>query len=481
MEVEVVDLTISCRLCLIPITGKAIDLHSEELMAQLEFIFLVSFKQKDWFPRTVCHECLALVTTTYAFVQKVRDNQYYLESLDLSYAVDAEPVEIEVGQSMKIDTGDLVTTENGLSEDPSEEDCKEEPVTVDESTSEPEMELKIPRKPRKLRKKLSQTKDDELIRQYYKFQCDLCSEGTSNFNTLLGHFREKHKVSGYIKCCNKKLYRRCRLLEHISKHLNPDTFRCEMCNKSYSCKTSLELHNMHLHLPETEKPFKCTKCPRSFAKDYQLKCHIVRHVAVECPKCGRIMSSRLSLRDHLIKMHSEVGQRLMVCDTCGKGFRSKTSFQRHVLLHQGVTQENRIQCNLCSRWLINKMGLKKHIRTQHTEVGEIFVCADCGKIAPNSAALQQHRRVVHSEQKFACEICEKSFKRAIALKEHRATHTGETLYSCKFCPMTFISNANMYTHQKKIHPKQWEKTRKGKLKEEIGNGLGFSASTTGAS
>lgn len=330
------------------------------------------------------------MTTTYAFVQKIRDNQKYLESLDFSYSDDPKPAGSDVEAV---------------------EECNEQPVIGDESTSDPEQELELPNQLQKLNKNSNQIRDDELIRQYYKFLCDLCSEGTSNFNALLAHFREKHNVSGYIKCCNKKLYRRCRLLEHISKHLNPDTFRCEICNKSYSCKASLELHNMHLHLPEHEKPFKCSKCARPFAKDYQLKCHMVRHEAVECPKCGRIMSSRLSLKEHLIKMHSELGQRLLVCDTCGKEFRSKTSFQRHVLQHQDGIQNNRIQCNLCPRWLINKLGLKKHIQTQHTELGEIFVCADCGKTAPNSAALQQHRRVVHADQKFACEICGKSFSR----------------------------------------------------------------------
>lgn len=39
-------------------------------------------------------------------------------------------------------------------------------------------------------------------------------------------------------------------------------------------------------------------------------------------------------------------------------------------------------------------------------------------------------------------------------------HTGEVLYSCPHCPKTFNSNANMHSHRKKMHPKEFEETRK---------------------
>ncbi|XP_062553312.1 transcription factor grauzone-like [Armigeres subalbatus] len=540
MEFEVLDLTISCRLCLVPIVDNAIDLYAEQLMVQLETVFQVSFQKEEWYPRAICSECQTLVAKIHNFVQKVRANQDYLQSLNLSEEeapelnskgtlvvieecsgdeIKEEPIlaedntveitsdnendqhreptdgnqsesdekcvsdvlhsEVEIQDCSEDDTEDKPTLaeentvkiisdkENDQHQEPTDGNLPEndEICNLDETTGK-----KSPEK-RKLKQNQSvrtnHSEEDDLIRRYYEFRCDLCPKEAPNFKALLAHFREKHNICGYIKCCNKKLYRRCRLLEHISKHLDPDTFRCGICNKVYSCRTSLDLHNMHMHLSDSDKPHKCPVCSKSFAKDYQLKTHMVRHIAVECPECGRIMSSRLSLREHLIKMHSHVGQKSFVCDICGKEFRSKLSFERHILLHQGIVPDNRIQCHLCPRWLANKIGLQKHIRTQHIEAGDKFVCGDCGKIAPNSAALQQHRRVVHSELKFACEMCGKKFKRAISLKEHRAIHTGESLYSCRFCPTTFISNANMYSHQKKMHPDEWQK-RKADIQEKTG-------------
>lgn len=39
------------------------------------------------------------------------------------------------------------------------------------------------------------------------------------------------------------------------------------------------------------------------------------------------------------------------------------------------------------------------------------------------------------------------------------THTGEVLYTCPHCPKTFNSNANMHSHRKKVHRKEWEEKR----------------------
>nr|XP_019933198.2 transcription factor grauzone-like [Aedes albopictus] len=483
MEIEVLNLSTSCRLCLAPTTRRdAKDMYAEaQLIEMVESIFSISFQQTEWCPRKICKDCQALVTKIYDYVQKVRTNQDYLQSINLK----------QESQSTEKTALDEAVSDNEIKDEPIIEDVKPLEITLEEdddqqlesstedvgveqlenNVSDVDEEV-LPKKRRKRKvKKIksvpeNREQEEELIKRYFTFRCDICTKESPNFKALSDHFREAHNTSGYVKCCNKKLYRRCRLLDHISKHENPDSFRCDICNKTYACRTSLELHNMHIHLSENEKPHKCSICAKSFAKDYQLKCHMVRHVSVECQECGKTMSNRLSLRDHMINLHGGVGQpRLCVCDTCGKEFRSKPAFEKHVLLHQGIVQDNSIQCHLCPRWLTNKMGLQRHIRTQHSETGDTFVCGDCGKIAPNSSALKQHRRVVHAEMKYECEICGKRFKRAISLKEHRAIHTGEALYSCRFCPMTFISNANMYSHQKKMHPDEWQKSQAEKLKK----------------
>lgn len=44
-----------------------------------------------------------------------------------------------------------------------------------------------------------------------------------------------------------------------------------------------------------------------------------------------------------------------------------------------------------------------------------------------------------------------------------ALHTGEDLYTCQYCPKTFKSNANMYSHKKKVHTVEWTLDREKAL------------------
>lgn len=69
--------------------------------------------------------------------------------------------------------------------------------------------------------------DDVKIGEFFKLDCQECSE--KSFPTFLAvktHFRLNHATDrGYIACCNKKLFRKGAVLEHLEWHTNPDAFR----------------------------------------------------------------------------------------------------------------------------------------------------------------------------------------------------------------------------------------------------------------
>lgn len=80
---------------------------------------------------------------------------------------------------------------------------------------------------RKRRKRdLPQTlKDDELIRSWCKMQCTLCDKTFYRFPDAKKHYRDEHQANGFVICCKKKFFRRIRALEHIQRHLDPETFK----------------------------------------------------------------------------------------------------------------------------------------------------------------------------------------------------------------------------------------------------------------
>ncbi|XP_053685524.1 transcription factor grauzone-like isoform X1 [Sabethes cyaneus] len=488
------------------------------LKDQLSRVFNFTFDQLSQLPKHVCDQCCTIVCDFHRFSEMVQKNQIYLRTLAgttvTAPEVKEDPVE-EMAADCKTDLipPDMVKVEpephvevmiaaetewivggksldgddieeddcdgNNGSGDDSDEDDDWKPREEAEEKDNKKQTMKVkrkytrktPKKPKKIKKESghdpskeyrSKPKDeieeeDRQILEYFKFACELCHETTLTFIDLRRHFREKHNQKGYHRCCNKKLFKRCHLLEHIQVHLNPNLYGCDLCPKSFRSKEYLQLHKMQSHAAEVDRPYKCDKCPKSFIQKGQLSSHMGRHLMYPCTLCDKVLAGKGSLTAHMVNMHSDMGR--MICDTCGREFKTKPCFDKHVRKHMGMLEDTSIECHVCGVVLHNKATMKKHMIAKHTQTDEVFICNECGKQAPNKFALESHKRKVHCEEKYQCEFCEKRFKNPITLKEHRATHTGEILYQCPFCATTFNSKANMYAHKKKAHPYEWAQER----------------------
>lgn len=66
---------------------------------------------------------------------------------------------------------------------------------------------------------------DSPIREFFDLNCTICDHPAfQTFTLMKKHMENKHNRIGYVTCCNKKLYRREAIMEHISYHLNPNQF-----------------------------------------------------------------------------------------------------------------------------------------------------------------------------------------------------------------------------------------------------------------
>jgi len=65
--------------------------------------------------------------------------------------------------------------------------------------------------------------DEELIKRYIVMGCELCIFLAEDFDGIREHFKEKHpEERPFIKCCGRKLNKRCLIQEHARRHENPE-------------------------------------------------------------------------------------------------------------------------------------------------------------------------------------------------------------------------------------------------------------------
>lgn len=80
-----------------------------------------------------------------------------------------------------------------------------------------EIEVKIKPKLSKEEKNNQILLEDEQIRNYCGMKCELCSEQFETFADTKAHYRKVHKQPGYIICCDKKIFKRFIIVQHIMK------------------------------------------------------------------------------------------------------------------------------------------------------------------------------------------------------------------------------------------------------------------------
>ncbi|KAL9884194.1 uncharacterized protein ACN427_011154 [Glossina fuscipes fuscipes] len=292
--------------------------------------------------------------------------------------------------------------------------------------------------------------------------CVICNTSLPNFTILRTHFRQEHPDQKcYVVCCKHKLYDRFQLVEHIRLHIDPNTFKCEVCGKCATNSRNLKKHMREMHSDDkNERQFECNVCNKRFARKAILKAHMDIHATGNkdhlCKVCGKGFVLLSRLRIHERSVHDAI----RVCDQCGKKIAGKYALKQHLLEHSGIIKPT-WSCDQCDAKLNSHYSLKRHKEIKHNDGSTLYICSECGKCSTSVHALRNHKKNVHQTiRKYKCNICDKAFKIALTLREHMASHTGEELYKCPHCPKTFKVSSNMHHHRKKFHPLEWAQGRK---------------------
>lgn len=303
---------------------------------------------------------------------------------------------------------------------------------------------------------------DQMILDNLGLRCELCPESAQNFeqfSSLRTHYSTVHSMRGYVRCCGKQFFIRCLAVQHIAAHKG--THRCQLCNKTFSTRTSLTNHIGIVHASDNpeDRSYDCDECDRSFSTIPQLRVHQKRHklTQTECALCGKSVRSDY-IQKHIATQHGEKCKQL-ICHVCGKAFSTECVLKAHIKQHMEPhavqrAKPERTECAVCKKMIRGKYSMKKHMKDMHGDASN-QQCTVCGKFIRSSTAMKQHMRIHQGRgmEKLQCPFCFKWVKGKSYLRKHiQCLHEEKgQLFQCDVCQHESPNSQALAAHKQRVH------------------------------
>ncbi|XP_013105358.1 zinc finger protein 816 isoform X2 [Stomoxys calcitrans] len=311
---------------------------------------------------------------------------------------------------------------------------------------------------------------DELVALWRtSLRCEICHQLVASYSQLEEHFKKQHaSVVCYLMCCQMKLEYRYDIEQHIHYHNAPKHLRCETCCKSYRFVEYLRNHIRKVHTREgndknakdsetLEGNYHCDKCPKTFAKNSNLRKHSIVHkpTTLECNICGKSFSSKSVMREHLAR---HMGEKKHGCSFCPKAFTRRSYIGRH--MRASHPQEWKKMQNEAERvekalppFKDNQMILDS---LKLSEIMFMYTCPVCCRLYETKRLLHFHIRRMHQNRPANINLqALNSFcsLNKFLLFNYLIERTSKGAFRCKVCFKECESTNSLSNHITSEHPK----------------------------
>ncbi|XP_075989577.1 uncharacterized protein LOC142985349 [Anticarsia gemmatalis] len=165
---------------------------------------------------------------------------------------------------------------------------------------------------------------------------------------------------------------------------------------------------------------------------------------IECEYCHKILSSKLSLRNHY-KIHTGFD---VVCEHCGKKFITRRLLLMHCKAKHGYEKTDK--CSYCDYRASNAEQVKIHERLHTGE--KPYVCGSCGAGFHRKSSYLQHVAIHLPDKTVQCDQCPARFKSVTLMRIHKNRHRApQYSFKCVVCDNKFARRRNVARHLQRIH------------------------------
>ena len=170
----------------------------------------------------------------------------------------------------------------------------------------------------------------------------------------------------------------------------------------------------------------CNVCKIEFESIKKLYFHRSKNPQccfIQCEICNKSFSNRTSIANHIalhyrpkLKPVVRVRQRVQLnCTICGI---PQTELKNHM---RGHTREKDFRCDKCSFATHTPPLLTHHMKALHGD--QLFQCLKCNVKKSSITNLKNHTEKVHDSVRYQCDICAQNFTKTSNLYQHkRRTH-----------------------------------------------------------
>ena len=215
---------------------------------------------------------------------------------------------------------------------------------------------------------------------------------------------------------------------------------------------------------KAEKVIECPTCGKICSSKLSLRNHFRMHLRVDCPHCGKSLSKCSNFQLHKRRCTKVLSSRFQ-CTICNKKFYAKQDLQRH---YKRCQREPDVQkCHICDFGTSSKREFRTHLKTHTRKYSrtQVYQCQLCDfQSVGNKTIFEKHGRVhklklpkkLNEQTKLKCEQCDYKTKRKFDLKVHilrihdkPKTKTTKTMPKCSFCDYTASNQWNVTRHEEK--------------------------------